>query len=132
MKKRQEERFCDAQEMLRALQDIHAIDGRYKRWFILNELWRRSLLSLRYQELWLSCLAYSESAWNGTPLMTPLVRKGRTAADEMRFDEAEQDLQQAIAIYDDQLEAYVEQAVLLYRQGKVSGVHRCSGNDAVA
>ena len=26
MKKRQEERFCDAQEMLRALQDIHAID----------------------------------------------------------------------------------------------------------
>ena len=36
----------------------------------------------------------------------------------MRFDEAEQDLQQAIAIYDDQLEAYVEQAVLLYRQGK--------------
>lgn len=47
-----------------------------------------------------------------------LVRKGRTAADEMRFDEAEQDLQQAIAIYDDQLEAYVEQAVLLYRQGK--------------
>lgn len=47
-----------------------------------------------------------------------LVRKGRTATDEMRFDEAEQDLQQAIAIYDDQLEAYVEQAVLLYRQGK--------------
>ena len=31
MKKRQEERFCDAQEMLRALQDIHAIDGRYKK-----------------------------------------------------------------------------------------------------
>ena len=55
---------------------------------------------------------YSESAWNGTPLMTPSW-KGRTAADEMRFDEAEQDLQQAIAIYDDQLEAYVEQAVLL-------------------
>lgn len=48
-----------------------------------------------------------------------LVRKGRTAADEMRFDEAEQDLQQAIAIYDDQLEAYVEQAVLLYRQESI-------------
>ena len=31
MMKRQEERFCDAQEMLRALQDIHAIDGRYKK-----------------------------------------------------------------------------------------------------
>ena len=31
MKERQEERFCDAQEMLRALQDIHAIDGRYKK-----------------------------------------------------------------------------------------------------
>lgn len=47
-----------------------------------------------------------------------LVRKGRTAAEEMHFDEAEQDLNQAIAIYDDQLEAYIEKAVLLYRQGK--------------
>lgn len=118
MMKRQEERFCDAQEMLRALQDIHAIDGRYKKVVHSQRVVAAVSLVLAVSGTLAILFGVQRIGMERYAAYDALVRKGRTAADEMRFDEAEQDLQQAIAIYDDQLEAYVEQAVLLYRQGK--------------
>lgn len=118
MMKRQEERFCDAQEMLRALQDIHAIDGRYKKVVHSQRVVAAVSLVLAVSGILAILFGVQRIGVERYAAYDALVRKGRTAADEMRFDEAEQDLQQAIAIYDDQLEAYVEQAVLLYRQGK--------------
>lgn len=118
MMKRQEERFCDAQEMLRALQDIHAIDGRYKKVIHSQRVVAAVSLVLAVSGTLAILFGVQRIGVERYAAYDALVRKGRTAADEMRFDEAEQDLQQAIAIYDDQLEAYVEQAVLLYRQGK--------------
>lgn len=118
MRKQQMERFCDAQEMLRALQDIHAIDGRYRGVVraqravvilsVLMAIVGGALIAVGVQRIGVERYAAYDD----------LVRKGRTAGEAMQFEEAEQDLQKAIAIYDDQLEAYVEQAVLLYRQGK--------------
>lgn len=121
MMKRQEERFCDAQEMLRALQDIHAIDGRYKKVVHSQRVVAAVSLVLAVSGTLAILFGVQRIGVEQYAAYDALVRKGRTAADEMRFDEAEQDLQQAIAIYDDQLEAYVEQAVLLYRQGKYQG-----------
>ena len=118
MMKRQEERFCDAPEMLRALQDIHAIDGRYKKVVHSQRVVAAVSLVLAVSGTLAILFGVQRIGVERYAAYDALVRKGRTAADEMRFDEAEQDLQQAIAIYDDQLEAYVEQAVLLYRQGK--------------
>lgn len=118
MMKRQEERFCDAQEMLRALQDIHAIDGRYKKVVHSQRVVAAVSLVLAVSGTLAILFGVQRIGVERYAAYDALVRKGRTAADEMRFDEAEQDLQQAIAIYDDQLEAYVEQVVLLYRQGK--------------
>lgn len=118
MMKRQEERFCDAQEMLRALQDIHAIDGRYKKVVHSQRVVAAVSLVLAVSGTLAILFGVQRIGVERYAAYDALMRKGRTAADEMRFDEAEQDLQQAIAIYDDQLEAYVEQAVLLYRQGK--------------
>lgn len=118
MMKRQEERFCDAQEMLRALQDIHAIDGRYKKVVHSQRVVAAVSLVLAVSGTLAILFGVQRIGVERYAAYDALVRKGRTAADEMCFDEAEQDLQQAIAIYDDQLEAYVEQAVLLYRQGK--------------
>lgn len=118
MMKRQEERFCDAQEMLRALQDIHAIDGRYKKVVHSQRVVAAVSLVLAVSGTLAILFGVQRIGVERYAAYDALVRKGRTAADEMHFDEAEQDLQQAIAIYDDQLEAYVEQAVLLYRQGK--------------
>lgn len=118
MMKRQEERFCDAQEMLWALQDIHAIDGRYKKVVHSQRVVAAVSLVLAVSGTLAILFGVQRIGVERYAAYDALVRKGRTAADEMRFDEAEQDLQQAIAIYDDQLEAYVEQAVLLYRQGK--------------
>lgn len=118
MMKRQEERFCEAQEMLRALQDIHAIDGRYKKVVHSQRVVAAVSLVLAVSGTLAILFGVQRIGVERYAAYDALVRKGRTAADEMRFDEAEQDLQQAIAIYDDQLEAYVEQAVLLYRQGK--------------
>ena len=118
MMKRQEERFCDAQEMLRALQDIHAIDGRYKKVVHSQRVVAAVSLVLAVSGTLAILFGVQRIGVERYAAYDALVRKGRTAADEMRFDEAEQDLLQAIAIYDDQLEAYVEQAVLLYRQGK--------------
>ena len=118
MMKRQEERFWDAQEMLRALQDIHAIDGRYKKVVHSQRVVAAVSLVLAVSGTLAILFGVQRIGVERYAAYDALVRKGRTAADEMRFDEAEQDLQQAIAIYDDQLEAYVEQAVLLYRQGK--------------
>ena len=114
--KRQEERFCDAQEMLRALQDIHAIDGRYKKVVHSQRVVAAVSLVLAVSGTLAILFGVQRIGVERYAAYDALVRKGRTAADEMRFDEAEQDLQQAIAIYDDQLEAYVEQAVLLYRR----------------
>ena len=118
MMKRQEERFCDAQEMLRALQDIHAIDGRYKKVVHSQRVVAAVSLVLAVSGTLAILFGVQRIGVERYAAYDALVRKGRTAADEMRFDYAEHDLQQAIAIYDDQLEAYVEQAVLLYRQGK--------------
>ena len=111
MMKRQEERFCDAQ-------DIHAIDGRYKKVVHSQRVVAAVSLVLAVSGTLAILFGVQRIGVERYAAYDALVRKGRTAADEMRFDEAEQDLQQAIAIYDDQLEAYVEQAVLLYRQGK--------------
>lgn len=111
MKKRQEERFCDAQEMLRALQDIHAIDGRYKKVVHSQRVVAAVSLVLAVSGTLAILFGVQRIGVERYAAYDALVRKGRTAADEMRFDEAEQDLQQAIAIYDDQLEAY-ERSVL--------------------
>ncbi len=118
MQKRQEDRFCDAQEMLRALQDIHAIDGRYKSvvfgqrmvavFSVLLAIAGGVTIGLGVQRIGVERYSAYDS----------LVRKGRTAGENLQFDEAEKALDEAIAIYDDQLEAYVEKAVLLYRQGR--------------
>ena len=118
MKKRQEERFCDAQEMLRALQDIHAIDGRYKKVVRSQKIVAAASIMLAIAGTATILLGTQRIGVERYAAYDALVRKGRTAAEEMHFDEAEQDLNRAIAIYDDQLEAYVEKAVLLYRQGK--------------
>lgn len=118
MKKRQEERFCDAQEMLRALQDIHAIDGRYKAVVRTQKTIAVISVLLAIAGAVMIVMGVQRIGVERYASYDALVRKGRTAGEEMRFDEAEQDLQKAIAIYDDQLEAYVEQAVLLYRQGR--------------
>ena len=118
MMKRQEERFCDAQEMLRALQDIHAIDGRYKKVVHSQRVVAAVSLVLAVSGTLAILFGVQRIGVERYAAYDALVRKGRTAAEEMHFDEAEQDLNQAIAIYDDQLEAYIEKAVLLYRQGK--------------
>lgn len=118
MKKKQEERFCDAQEMLRALQDIHAIDSRYKKVVHSQRVVAALSLVFAASGSLLILFGVQRIGVERYAAYDALVRKGRTAAEEMRFDEAEQDLSEAIEIYDDQLEAYVERAVLLYRQGK--------------
>ena len=118
MKKKQEERFCDAQEMLRALQDIHAIDGRYKKVVRSQKIVAAASFLLAVSGAAMIAFGVQRIGVERYAAYDALVRKGRTAGEEMQFEAAEQDLKQAIAIYDDQLEAYVEQAVLLYRQGK--------------
>lgn len=118
MQKNQEQRFCDAQEMLRALQDIHAIDGRYKKVVTSQRLLAAVSIALAVSGTASLLLGIQRIGVERYAAYDALVRKGRTAAEEMRFEEAQQQLSQAIAIYDDQLEAYVEQAVLLYRQGR--------------
>ena len=102
MMKRQEERFCDAQEMLRALQDIHAIDGRYKKVVHSQRVVAAVSLVLAVSGTLAILFGVQRIGVERYAAYDALVRNGRTAADEMRFDEAEQDLQQAIAIYDDQ------------------------------
>ena len=118
MIKQQEGRFCDAQEMLRALQDIHAIDGRYKSVVRSQRLVAVLAVVLAILGGILIAVGVRRIGVERYAAYDELVRKGRTAGESMQFEEAEEDLQKAIAIYDDQLEAYVEQAVLLYRQGR--------------
>lgn len=118
MKKQQEDRFCDAQEMLRALQDIHAIDGSYKAVVRAQKTVAALSVLLAVAGVVLIVFGVQRIGVERYASYDALVRSGRTAGEEMRFSEAEEDLQKAIAIYDDQLEAYVEQAVLLYRQGR--------------
>ena len=118
MRKQQTDRFQDAKAMLHALQNVHLIDKRYK-------------YMCRFQEAIAGISALMAVAggiilfWGVQRIgqernmrYDSLVRSGRTAGEAMQFEDAERDLQQAIEIYDNRLEAYTEQAVLLYRQGK--------------
>ena len=88
MMKRQEERFCDAQEMLRALQDIHAIDGRYKKVVHSQRVVAAVSLVLAVSGTLAILFGVQRIGVERYAAYDALVRKGRTAADEMRFDEA--------------------------------------------
>ena len=118
MRKHQEERFQDAQEMLRALQDIHLMDRRYQNTATAQKM--VALVSVLMMAAGAACVAFGVQRMGQERVMLydSLVRSGRTAGEAMQFDAADQALQRAISLYDDRLEAYVEQAVLLYRQGK--------------
>lgn len=96
MKKRQEERFCDAQEMLRALQDIHAIDGRYKKVVRSQKIVAAASIVLAIAGTATILLGTQRIGVERYAAYDALVRKGRTAAEEMHFDEAEQDLNQQL------------------------------------
>lgn len=118
MRKHQEERFQDAQEMLRALQDIHLMDRRYQNTATAQKM--VALVSGLMIAAGAACVAFGVQRIGQERVMLydSLVRSGRTAGEAMQFDAADQALQRAISLYDDRLEAYVEQAVLLYRQGE--------------
>lgn len=118
MRKHQEERFQDAQEMLRALQDIHLMDRRYQNTATAQKM--VALVSVLMMAAGAACVAFGVQRMGQERVMLydSLVRSGRTAGEAMQFDTADQALQRAISLYDDRLEAYVEQAVLLYRQGE--------------
>ncbi len=118
MKKQQSDRFCDAQEMLRALQNIHAIDKRYKAVVNAQRVVATAAVVTAVIGVGLIAAGVQRIGVERYAAYDSYVRQGRTAGEELRFEDAEKALQSAIAIYDDQLEAYVEQAVLLYRQGK--------------
>ena len=117
MRKHQEERFQDAQEMLRALQDIHLMDQRYRNTAAAQKI--VAIASVLMVAAGAACVAFGVQRMGQERVMLydSLVRSGRTAGEAMQFDAAEQALQKAVSLYDDRLEAYVEQAVLLYRQG---------------
>ena len=81
--------------MLRALQDIHAIDGRYKKVVHSQRVVAAVSLVLAVSGTLAILFGVQRIGVERYAAYDALVRKGRTAADEMRFDEAEQDLQQA-------------------------------------
>lgn len=118
MQKQPTDRFCDAQEMLRALTDIHAIDRRYKTVARAQTAVAVLSVSLLAAGLILIGVGTQRIGVERYAAYNELVRTGRTAGEEMRFADAQTALNEAVSIYDDQLEAYVEQAVLLYRQGR--------------
>ena len=79
MKKRQEERFCDAQEMLRALQDIHAIDGRYKKVVRSQKIVAAASIVLAIAGTATILLGTQRIGVERYAAYDALVRKGRTA-----------------------------------------------------
>lgn len=117
MNKLQEDRFADAQSMLNALHSVGTADRRYKS--AVRTQWAVGIVSVV-----LICsggitiaLGVNKIHQENDAAYDSEVRRGRTAAEEMRFEDAQEYLKQAIEIYDDRLEAYAEQTVLLYRQG---------------
>lgn len=118
MQKRQEDRFQNAQEMLRALQDIHTIDRRYRQVVQGQGILAVASVLIGAVGILLIVLGTQRIGQENRTRYDALVRSGRTAGEKLQFEEAESDLQKAIALYDDRLEAYVELAVLNYRQGE--------------
>lgn len=117
MCKNQADRFADAQSMLDALRSVDTSDKRYKN--AVRTQWAVGIVSAV-----LLCAGgvtitagLNRIHQENNATYDSEVRRGRTAAEELRFDEAKEYLEQAVKIYDDRLEAYAEQAVLLYRQG---------------
>lgn len=118
MCKQPQDRFCDAREMLHALQDIHTMDARYKslvrtQWIVTVVCVLCALAGAGILVLGINLIHQENDA-----AYDQNVRRGRTAGEETRFEEAEGYLDAAIRVYDNRLEAYAEKAVLLYRQGR--------------
>lgn len=118
MQKHQEDRFQDAQEMLRALRDIHTMDRRYQRIVRGQKAVAGIALLLSVAGTASIGMGLQRIGQERRMLYDSLVRSGRTLGQSMQFEEAEKNLDRAVTLYDDRLEAYVEQIVLLYRRGK--------------
>lgn len=82
--------------MLRALQDIHAIDGRYKKVVRSQKIVAAASIVLAIAGTATILLGTQRIGVERYAAYDALVRKGRTAAEEMHFDEAEQDLNQQL------------------------------------
>ena len=97
MRKHQEERFQDAQEMLRALQDIHLMDQRYRNTAAAQKI--VAIASVLMVAAGAACVAFGVQRMGQERVMLydSLVRSGRTAGEAMQFDAAEQALQKAVS-----------------------------------
>lgn len=117
MEPRPERRFSSAGEVLRALDGLARMDGRYK-------AWRRTC---RTAALTVGCcliLSVFSAVW-GWLLMrqgageqyNALIEEAQQLGDEMDYDGQQQRLLEAIALDRSRPEAYANLGALLYRQG---------------
>ena len=114
------ERFSSANAMLKALENLKKTDKRYKSWQTRCQVSAVILSAL--------VLLSSFSVWAGWTLRKKeshdqylnLVQQSAQLVDQQRYDEALTLLGQAISLEDDQINAYVQMATILYRTGRYS------------
>ncbi len=130
MQKQQDARFDDAREMMRALRDIHEIDGRYKsavrsQWILAGV----STAALAAGVLLIVFGIYRIGAEHEAAYPT-YISNARLYGETQQYEKAAAELEKARAVggslldfdlftdYESRLDAYAVEAELLYRQGR--------------
>lgn len=118
MRKRPEARFADAGAMLRALKDIVPLDARFRHVLRLKKLFAAA-------EVLLVAASAASFGFGAQRLHIEretayydLVTQARTLAAEGWYDEAKPLLEEAVALIDTRIDAYVEQAAQMYALGQ--------------
>lgn len=117
MQKHQADRFVDAQEMLRALNNVDRMDERYRRFIVKRRVgwtavifaWLLSILCMFYG--WVLLCSERDGKYLST------ISRGETYDAAGDYDRARVVLQQAIDMSPERPEAYISMAQLFYHQG---------------
>lgn len=118
MAKRQEQRFSDADEMLRALRDIDILDVRYLRYRKLRKMCIAGLIAAFIAGSACTAYGYSMICKERNNAYLGAIAQSEKYADAGEYDRSSKSIDEAIALMPSRAEAYMNKASELYRIGQ--------------
>ncbi len=118
MEPKASDRFSSAGEMLRALNNLSRLDGRYRRWLRRTRVASLCVgicLSLGVWGILLGLRTLGEESQNS---YLTLVEQGSALRQQQQYAQSAEYLLKAVALDDSRIEAYSQLGALLYQQGE--------------
>lgn len=118
MEKMPSERFADADEMLRALNDIDVLDVRYQKYRRLKKLYIAGLIASFIAGCICTFYGYSVICKERNNLYLGIIAQSEKYADTGDYDNSSKSIDEAVSMMPSRPEAYMSKASELYRTGQ--------------